>query len=256
MSAFRQIFVASLKEFVRDPTGLSAALLLPLLFIFFFGFSFPGQYVPATLPNGSTGQAAGLRWVDFIVPGILALSIMNLGVFAAIPLTAQRELGILRRFGVTPVPRPLMVAAQVTARLAVSLVQVAVQLATAWLVFGVPFTDLGALGAVTLLGALAFVTLGYTIAALAPTSPAAHGWTQLVSMPMIFLSGIFVPVTGLPAFLQPLVLVLPLTYLADAMRQLALGGVGAAFPLGLDLTVLAAWTLVLGTAAVRWFRWT
>lgn len=248
--AFGRLFSASIKEFVREPTGLSIAVMLPLMFVFFFGFAYRDQTLPPE--NG----AVAVRQIDFVVPGVLGLGIMWLGVFAAIPLAAQRELGVLRRFAVAPVSRSVLVAAQVASRLVVSLAQAMLVLVAGRLFFGVPFSTAGPMIAVVLLGALAFVTLGYAIAAVAPTQPAAHGLAQVISMPMVFLAGVFFPIAAMPGFLQPLIWALPLTYLADALRQVALGGAVGAFPLALDLAILAAWTIVLGAVAVRWFRWT
>lgn len=244
MRALTQLFRATLLEFVREPAGVSIAVMLPLMFVLFFGFAYADQRM-----------GSGLRQIDFVVPGVLGLGLMWQGIFAAIPLAAQRELGVLRRLGVTPAPHHTVVIAQIAARLVVALAQAALIFGAAALLFGVQFQALAAVVAVVMLGALVFVTLGYAIAALAPTQPAAHGVAQVVSMPMVFLAGAFFPVNAMPGFLQPLVLLMPLTYLADALRQVALGAAIGAFPLPLDLGVMAGFTVVLGGVAVRWFRW-
>jgi ABC-2 type transport system permease protein len=68
------------------------------------------------------------------------------------------------------------------------------------------------------------------------------------------LSGIFFPIAVLPVFLAPVVRALPLTYLGDALRQIVTGGTPA-FPMWVDLAVLAGWTLVCALLAVRLFKW-
>jgi len=105
-----------------------------------------------------------------------------------------------------------------------------------------------------LLGALMFVALGYLISGLARTQDSVTGITQLLNFPMMFLSGIFFPVDLVPGWLRPVVSLLPLTYLADALRQVMVGATPA-YSLGFDFAVLAGWLLVCALLAVRFFKW-
>jgi ABC-2 type transport system permease protein len=105
-----------------------------------------------------------------------------------------------------------------------------------------------------LLGALTFVAIGYLVASLARTVESANGITTAVNFPMMFLSGIFFPLALLPAFLTPVVRALPLTYLADALRQVAVGSVPE-FPMMVDLAVLAGWAVVCALLSARFFKW-
>lgn len=245
--AFPKLLAASLKQFSRDHTSLTVMVLVPLMFVVFFGFAYGGGKPPAA------GVDEG-RNLAFVVPGILAMGIMWLGVFAAIPLVAQREQGVLKRFAVTPLPRFTLVAAEVASRLIVALAQALAILLAARLFFAVPVRgSFGLLVGLVALGALCFVATGYAVAALCPTQQAAHGWTQLVSFPMIFLCGVFFPLAAMPGMLQPLVHVLPLTYLADGLRQ-AVTGAGAFSP-GLDAAFLAGWSAACVALAARYFRW-
>jgi ABC-2 type transport system permease protein len=131
------------------------------------------------------------------------------------------------------------------------------------LLFGVPigtqtgsiFVSILVIAGLALFGALCFVAIGYAIAGLNATQYGAHAWAQLISMPMLLLAGVFFPIALMPNFLRPVVVVLPLTYLADAFRQTAIQGQHFA-PLGVDLMVLAAWILIPMIIAVRYFRWT
>ncbi len=247
MRAYRKLLAASLKQFSRDHTSLTVMVLVPLMFVVFFGFAYGGGQ-PA-LPGGDG------RSLSFVVPGILGMAIMWLGVFAAIPLVGQREQQVLKRFAVTPLPRPTLVAAEVSSRLLVALGQATAVLACARL-FSVPVSgNPCVLVALVALGALCFVSTGYAVAALCPTQQAAHGWTQLVTFPMIFLCGVFFPLSAMPRPLQPLVHVLPLTYLADGLRQ-ATAGAGSGLSLGLDAGFLVLWSLACVGVAIRFFRWT
>ncbi|HKW23212.1 MAG TPA: ABC transporter permease [Ktedonobacterales bacterium] len=197
-----------------------------------------------------------LTYVDFLVPGILAMALMQLGLFGtATPLVTLREEQVLRRLGATPLPRWHLLASQVLLRLTIALVQTGLILALSVWIFKVQIQGniLAVLGLVVL-GAVAFVSLGYLVAAISKSVDAANGITSAVNFPMMFLSGIFFPLAALPLFLTPIVRALPLTYLGDALRQIMMGGTPA-FPMWVDLAVLAAWTLVCSLLAVRLFKW-
>jgi ABC-2 type transport system permease protein len=197
-----------------------------------------------------------LTYVDFLVPGILAMALMQLGLFGtATPLVTLRQEQVLRRLGATPLPRWHLLASQVLLRLTIALVQTGLILALSVWVFKVEIQGniLAVLGLVVL-GAVAFVSLGYLVAAISKTVDAANGITSAVNFPMMLLSGIFFPLAALPIFLTPIVRALPLTYLGDALRQIMMGGTPT-FPMWLDLAVLAAWTLVCSLLAVRLFKW-
>lgn len=197
-----------------------------------------------------------LTYVDFLVPGILAMALMQLGLFGtATPLVTLRQEQVLRRLGATPLPRWHLLASQVLMRLTIALVQTGLILALSVWVFKVQIQGniLAVLGLVVL-GAVAFVSLGYLVAAISKTVDAANGITSAVNFPMMFLSGIFFPLAALPIFLTPIVRALPLTYLGDALRQVLTGGTPA-FPIWLDLAVLVGWTLVCSLLAVRLFKW-
>jgi ABC-2 type transport system permease protein len=166
-----------------------------------------------------------LGQIDFLLPGILAMSLMQLGLFATAPALVQlRETQVLRRIGATPLPRITLLAAQVLHRLTIGAVQTFLILIIGALAFKVSIVgSLPLLAGFVLLGALMFVALGYLISGLARTQDSVTGITQLLNFPMMFLSGVFFPVDLVPGWLRPVVSLLPLTYLADALRQVMVG---------------------------------
>ena len=200
-------------------------------------------------------QSQQLSAAAFFVPSILAMALMQLGVFSAIPLVEQREKLILKRLGATPLPRWTLVASNIVVRLLIALVQTVLIVAIGLAVFDVAIVGslLLAFGFVVL-GAVTFIAIGYVIASFARTEEAANGITSVVQFPMMFLSGIFFPIAFMPAFLQPVAALMPLTYLGDALRQVMVGGVPYA-PLWLDALVLAGWLVVCFAISARWFRW-
>jgi ABC-2 type transport system permease protein len=202
-----------------------------------------------------TLSATQITAVAYLVPSILAMALMQLGVFAAIPLVQQREKGILKRMGATPLPRWMLVGSNVLLRLMVAILDAVVILGIGMAVFNVSIVGSWfAVAGLVLLGAGTFLALGFMLAAFLKTEDQASGVVQVVQIPMMFLSGIFFSFDFLPGFLQTVARLLPLTYLADALRQVMVNGTQVA-PLGVDLAVLVGWLVICMGVATRYFRW-
>ena len=199
--------------------------------------------------------SSNLRFIDFFVPGILAMSIMQSGLFGVLPLVEWREKKVLKRLGVTPLSRSTIVISQLVFRLALAVVQAAILLSIAYLVFGVPILGswLLLLGLVVL-GTLVFISLGYVVAARVKTVEGATPIVNLISFPMMFLSGVFFPVDMMPEFIRPVITAMPLTYLADGFRQVMVES-SPLYPLSVDVLVLLGWLVVCMILTIRFFRW-
>ncbi len=183
------------------------------------------------------------------------MALMQLGVFAAIPLVEQREKGILKRIGATPLPRWKLVGSNILLRLIVAAIDTVLIFGVGMVVFDVQITgNILAMAGFVFLGAGAFLALGFVLAAFLKTEEQANGVVQVVQMPLMFLSGIFFPFDFMPDFLRNIARLLPLTYLGDALRQVMVNGTQVA-PIGVDLAILAAWLVVCMGIAARSFRW-
>ncbi|HWP62904.1 MAG TPA: ABC transporter permease [Candidatus Binatia bacterium] len=214
-----------------------------------------GGRPPLVVPEARAIQTQTLSAISYFVPSVLAMSIMQLGVFAAIPLVADREKLILKRLFATPLARWQLVAGHVLMRLGIAVVQAIVIVGVGTLLFGVRTTgNWLAVGGFLVLGALAFLALGYVIASFAPTEDAANGMTSIVQFPLMFLSGIFFAIDQLPEGLQLIARFIPLTYLADALRQTMVDGT-AFSPLWVCAAVLLGWLVGCFAVAARFFRW-
>ncbi len=197
-----------------------------------------------------------LGQIDYLLPGILGMALMQLGLFSTATAMVQlREQQVLRRLSVTPLSRVSLLASQVVFRLTIAVIQTALILTVGTLAFGVTLAGNPLLLAgIVLLGALAFIALGYLISSVAKTVDSANGLTQLVNFPMMFLSGLFFPLSIMPAWIQPAAHLFPLTYLADGLRQIMVGA-PPTYPLGLDVAVLVGWLLVCSLLSMRLFKW-
>ena len=200
-------------------------------------------------------QSQQISNAAYFVPSILAMALMQLGVFAAIPLVAQREKGILKRLNATPLSRATLVGSNVLMRLLIALIQTVLILGIGAVLFDVAIIgSVVVVAGLIVLGALTFLAVGYVIASYARTEESANALTSVVQFPLMFLSGIFFPISFMPDWLQPVAAVMPLTYLGDALRQVMVGG-SAYAPLLVDVGVLGAWLAGCFLIAARFFRW-
>jgi len=214
-----------------------------------------GGRPPLVVPDPQTIQTENLNFISYFVPSMLGLSVMQVGIFAAIPLVADREKLILKRLAATPLRRWQLVGSNVLMRLLIAMVQAVIIVAVGVVFFGVEVTgSIAAVAFFVILGALAFLALGYVVASFAATEDAANGMTSVIQFPMMFLSGTFFPIDEMPDVLQGIARIIPLTYLSDALRQVMVSGAAFA-PLYVCAAVLLGWLVVcFGIAAVK-FRW-
>jgi ABC-2 type transport system permease protein len=186
---------------------------------------------------------------------MLGLSVMQVGIFAAIPLVADREKLILKRLAATPLRRWQLVGSNVLMRLLIALAQAVIIVGVGVAVFGVQIVgSLLLAAAFVALGAMTFLALGYVLASFARTEDSANGMTSVVQFPMMFLSGTFFPIDQMPDVLRTVARIIPLTYLSDALRQVMVGGAAFA-PLALCAAVLIGWLVACFAIAARTFRW-
>jgi ABC-2 type transport system permease protein len=244
MTALMPLAVANAKSVARDRAAMFLTVLTPLLFIFLFG----------TLFNEGTGGTndGGL---SYLVPSILAMSLMQLGIYGALPLVQQREKLILKRLATTPLSPLAFIGAHAMVRLALGVLQAVLLITVGIGVFGVVVVgQLALVLGLVLLGAATFTAIGYVVATFAATEETATLVTNVITFPLMFLSGVFFPMAQMPDFLQPVAVALPLTYLADALRQVMVGSEAFA-PLVVEVGVLGAWLGAALLISARRFRW-
>jgi ABC-2 type transport system permease protein len=210
---------------------------------------------PVLAMSRETIQTQELGFISYLVPSILGMALMQLGVFSAIPLVADREKLILKRLSATPLRRWQLVGSNVIMRLLIAIVQTLIIVGVGVAMFGVEVAgNVFLIGALVVLGSLAFIALGYVIASFAKTEESANGMTSVVQFPLMFLSGTFFPIEAMPEILKMVARAMPLTYLSDALRQTMVGG--AAFvPLWVCFAILAGFLVVCFGISARFFRW-
>ncbi len=200
-----------------------------------------------------TGQ--GETFIDFLVPGILGMALMNTGLFSGISLVVLRRQGVLRRIRGTPVPTLTFIAARMTAQFVMVFGQAVLIVGIASAVYGFrPAGSLMTLVPVLVVGALAFMSLGFFVAGVSDTMEVASALTNVISLPMMFLAGVFFPVSQLPKAMQPVANFLPLRFLTEGLRAVAVHNAtwAAVMP---EMAGLLATALIGGGLATRFFRW-
>jgi len=210
-------------------------------------------------PLGSTVKEVrepGGRYIDFLIPGIVGMNIMSGGLWGVgFNLVDMRIKRLLKRLVAAPMRRPDFLASSLTMRLVSMVIEVTFMLGFGHLAFGVPVRgSLFAIFAVGALGALCFGGLGLLVGSRARRMESVTGLMNVVMMPMFVLSGIFFSADRFPQVLQPLIRILPLTALNDALRAVVLEGAHLA-ALPCPLTVLVLWMVVSFAVGLRLFRW-
>ncbi len=205
---------------------------------------------------GSGVKTNNLGTIDFLLPGILAMSIMQLGIFSvAFAFVSMKSTGMLRRIQATPTHPLNFVVAQGATRLLVGLLQVLLLTVLGMWLFG--FHLLGSWVTfllITILGTLVFLGFGFMVAGWAKDENQAAPIANLISFPMLFLSGVFFSRDAFPSWLKTVTDFFPLTYLADAMRRIANEGAHLT-QLGGEVLGLAVWGLITFVVAVKVFKW-
>jgi ABC-2 type transport system permease protein len=200
-------------------------------------------------------ESRDLGYIDFLVPGIVGMTIMQLGIFGvAFGFVQLKRTGALRRLFATPTSPSYFLSAQVLSRLIIGLVQVAILFAVGiW--FGLQmFGDYMTLIVVVIIGSAIFLALGFAIAGWAKNEDQAAPVANLVSLPMMFLSGVFFPREAMPDFLAAVTAFLPLTYVIEALRGIVNEG-ATLMTLGPQMLGMAVWVVISFVIAVRLFRW-
>ena len=195
-------------------------------------------------------------YIDFLVPGLIGFSLMSTCLFTiGVVVVSYREKGKLRRLAVTPLPKAIFIGGQIVNRYIIVLVQALLLIGIAYFVFNVQMVgNIFALLFALTIGMLAFISLGYSIASVAKTTESASGIANVLFFPMMFLSGVYFSVEGLPKFLQPLIEFLPLTHLVRAVRSIFNNGAQLVEVLP-QMGILSIWMIACFAFSVKKFRW-
>ncbi|MDQ3093697.1 MAG: ABC transporter permease [bacterium] len=217
------------------------------------------DFVPATTPFIATSQSTatkGLSRFDYTFSGLLGFTLLSMGIFGpttVFPRLKQR--GVLRRYNTTTLKVWQYFVANVISNATIAILAAAVMFIAAVLLF-----DLNMRGNyfnllfIVILGVTTLFGLGLAIGGWAKNENQAAPLAQVVSMPMMFLSGVFFPTFLMPEFLQSITKFIPLTPIVDSIRLIVTEN-KSLLDLGPQIGVLAVWLVVIYIIAFRVFRW-
>jgi ABC-type multidrug transport system permease subunit len=239
-------------EYLLDPTRPEAALTRSVV---------ENARLRRQLPNALTPveriiDEPGGRYIDFLIPGLIGTGLMGGGLWGVGFVTVDmRVRKLLKRFLATPMRRSDFLLSLMFSRLAFTLVDVALLLTFAYLVFdirlrGNPLVFV----AVVVMGGACFSGVGLLVACRAKTIETVSGLMNAVMLPMYLVSGVFFSSDRFPAEVQPVIHVLPLTALNNGLRAVMNDGAGwdaLAYP----ALVLGIWGTLCFSLALRLFRW-
>ena len=228
------------RMFWRNPTAAFFSFVLPLLFLFLFGAIFSNDQ----------------ENLDVIVPGIAGMSVMSTTFSAlAMNITFLREEGVLKRIHGTPMPPVSYLAGVAANAISNAAIQIVIVVLAGRVFFGIGWpTDWLELAVFCVAGVATLAALGVAWSHAIPNFDAAPAYTNIVFLPVIFISGVFYDVDRTPAFLREIAQALPLTHIIDGLSGAMVTGRGLGDNLS-ALLIVAVWAVAGVALAVRGFSW-
>ncbi|MGC8499395.1 MAG: ABC transporter permease [Acidimicrobiales bacterium] len=238
----------ALRGFLRDPSALGFTAFFPLLLLLLFNAIFKGM----TDVDGTHVRAPAYYTASIIAYEITLVSFSSL----VVRVTTTRERGLLKRFRGTPMPSWVYLFSEIARTLIVVAATVAVLVAVGAIFYDVSLSSHLLVGLVTYLvvGVFCFSALALALTGLCRTADAASAIGPLAATILAFLSGVFIPVAVMPAWMLNLGAVFPLEHVARGLQAAFLLR-GATGVTGGDLVVPLAWGVAGLVVAVRLFRW-
>jgi len=232
------IWYRDLLRFWHDRMRLFGSVSMPLLFLFVFG---------AGLGSRIGNLGAGVNYVAFMFPGIIGMTVLMSSFMSGVSVVWDREFGFLKEVLVAPVSRAAVSIGKTLGSATIALIQGVIILALAPLLnVSVSLTTVLALLGVMFLLAATMGSLGVLLATRIRSMEAFQALMQMLLFPMVFLSGAFFPLQGLPSWMNVIVKLNPATYGIAPLREVMLGsGQGNPFAITLFGYTLSLWTNVL-----------
>ena len=240
------LWLREMKRFIRAKSRVVGALAMPLFFLAFLGLGFNRMGVP--------GLGGGLKYIHFLVPGILGMSLLFSSTFAGLSVLWDREFGFLKEIMVTPVNRVSIVVGRIAGGTTTALIQGLALLIIALVIgFRIPGPAAFLLALLfMLLIAVTFIGLGLIFASVMKDMQGFGVIMNFVMFPMLFLSGAMYPLKNLPAAIQTLSYIDPLTFGIDGLRGALLGV--SVFPISVNILVMAAFSVVMVVLGAWFFE--
>ena len=236
------IWYRDILRFWRDKIRMVGSVSFPLLFLFVFG---------SGLSSRMGAMGPGVDFTQFIFPGIIGMTVLMSSFMAGVSVVWDREFGFLKEVLVAPISRASVAVGKTLGSATIALLQGLIILIFAPLI-GVKLTAWTVLALIPLMFLLAasLGSLGILLATRIRSMEAFQAVMQMLMFPMVFLSGAFFPLQGLPGWMNVLVKINPATYGIAPLRQVMLGATSdAAYGISLFGYTLSLWENIAILAA-------
>lgn len=246
LNAIYVIWLREMKKYVRNRSRLAGNIATPFFFLAFLGMGFNSL--------GISGLPEGVTYMEFLTPGIVAMTLLFGSMFAGVSILFDRQFGFLKEIMVSPVDRTSIVVGRIFAGMTSGVFQAFFILAIS-ILMGVRIANpIGLLASVVfiLLIAMSFVGLGITVATRIEDM---HGFQMIMNfivMPTFLLSGALFPLDKLPPWLAGISYIDPLTYGVDGLRGLIIGT--SHLPLIIDFAILSGFCVAMILLATYMFK--
>ncbi|HWX23350.1 MAG TPA: ABC transporter permease [Candidatus Binatia bacterium] len=241
--------------YIYDPSSSSVTTKMQILDAVLAGINQGMSGKPPFLKSvGSSILTKKYRFIEFFVPGIIAMSVMTLSLFSTVDSdTELRQKGVIRKLSTTPITRTDWILASILYQFILAVISTIVMLLVSYAVFDVNLHIDAWLPAFILLDVFAFVGIGMILTRFVREAQSAAAAGNSISFPMMFLSGSFFPIELMPGFLQKFARILPLYYVNEGLRAaMVFTDNLAALKDSAVIGVFAAVVFILGIIATKW----
>jgi ABC-2 type transport system permease protein len=240
------LWLREMKKFVRTKSRVVGTLAMPLFLLAFLGLGFRTMAVP--------GLSQDVGYVQFLVPGIVGMTLLFSATFAGLSVLWDREFGFLKEIMVTPVSRLSIVLGRIAGGATTSLIQgimiLGISLLMGFAIEGVTAFFIAVIYMVLI--SATFIGMGLIFAS---NMKDIHGFNLIMNFvvfPIFLLSGAIFPVENLPEAVRYLAYADPLTYGVDGLRGVLIGV--SSFPVVFDLLILSLFSLLMITLGAYFFE--
>lgn len=242
MEAIFAVWQRDVIKFFRDRGRLIGSFAMPFMFLILFGSGMSGAMQSMLGGGENTGPLADFDFVEFMFPGIIGMTVFNTAIFSALSVVQDKEFGYMREILVSPMSRVSIAIGKVLGGTTVAVIQGLMMLIFVPFI-GVSLTIGMVLQLIPIMFLVAFTisAIGLLIASSLKTAQGFQMVIQILLFPMLFLSGAMFPLNGLPAWMNFIVKINPLTYSVDMFKSIILQPETMSAPLreamGLNLTL-------------------
>lgn len=220
---------------------------------------FPDNKKIASITTPPSLEGREYKYLDFFLPGMLGFSMLSAGIFGtAFVFFTLRQTLVLKRFFATPVKRIHIILSEGIARLLLQVMSSSIIILVGHFAFG--FTLVHGLSTflqmlvLCCVGLSLFLGMGFVISSVAKSEAMIPPLANMITMPQLLLSGVFLGVNNFPTWLQPICKALPLTQLNTAMRAVAFEG-KSILDCWQQIGIMGLWGILVYVLAVKLFRW-